>query len=237
MRSIPFHPCVTNPAVVAGGSIPTTKGKATCCLQRVVRNLGRVGGGAGCGRDLPGFAVRPRRLEQCWRHDLNGDARQLGNQGARAWQLPASHPTVGRPEAVNLWLRDNPDMEAIDGRLAHRLFLTVAQFPAMRASWLAEVVGGSSGKVSRHVGRLHRSAVDSRPGALVAPAAPLRRISTYPGNCLNHYICRPISHKPNTVLCHRLTQKSFSACSIKTPQLWISPLSCRLSRSNGSNTT
>ena len=66
---------------------------------------------------------------------------------------PADHPTVGRPEAVNLWLRENPDMEAIDGRTAHRLFLTLAQFPAMRASWLAEVVGGSSDEVSRHLRR------------------------------------------------------------------------------------
>ena len=66
---------------------------------------------------------------------------------------PAGHPTVGRPEQVGLWLRDNPDMEAIDGRTAHRLFMTVAQFPAMRASWLAEVVGGSSGEVSRHLRR------------------------------------------------------------------------------------
>ena len=66
---------------------------------------------------------------------------------------PAGHPTVGRPEAVNLWLRENPDMEAIDGRTAHRLFMTVAQFPAMRASWLREVVGGSSGEVSRHLKR------------------------------------------------------------------------------------
>ena len=66
---------------------------------------------------------------------------------------PAGHPTVGRPEQVGLWLRDNPDMEAIDGRTAHRLFMTICQFPAMRASWLREVVGGSSGEVSRHLGR------------------------------------------------------------------------------------
>ena len=66
---------------------------------------------------------------------------------------PAGHPTVGRPEAVNLWLRENPDMEAIDGRTAHRLFMTICQFPAMRASWLVEVVGGSSGEVSRHLRR------------------------------------------------------------------------------------
>ena len=66
---------------------------------------------------------------------------------------PAGHPTVGRPEAVNLWLRENPDMEAIDGRTAHRLFMTVAQFPAMRASWLAEVVKGSPAEVRRHLRR------------------------------------------------------------------------------------
>ena len=66
---------------------------------------------------------------------------------------PAGHPTVGRPENVGLWLRDNPDMEAINGRTAHRLFMTICQFPAMRASWLREVVGGSSGEVSRHLGR------------------------------------------------------------------------------------
>ena len=66
---------------------------------------------------------------------------------------PAGHPNVGRPESAGLWLRDNPDMEAIDGRLAHRLFLAICQFPAMRASWLREVVGGSSGEVSRHLRR------------------------------------------------------------------------------------
>ena len=66
---------------------------------------------------------------------------------------PAGHPTVGRPENVGLWLRDNPDMEAIDGRTAHRLFMTICQFPAMRASWLREIVGGSSGEVSRHLKR------------------------------------------------------------------------------------
>ena len=44
-------------------------------------------------------------------------------------------------------------MEAIDGRTAHRLFLTICQFLAMRASWLREVVRGSSGGVSRHLGR------------------------------------------------------------------------------------
>ena len=66
---------------------------------------------------------------------------------------PAGHPTVGRPEGVNRWLRDNPDMAAIDGRTTHRLFMTVCQFPAMRATWLAEMVKGSPGEVLRHLRR------------------------------------------------------------------------------------
>ena len=66
---------------------------------------------------------------------------------------PADHPTVGLPEAAALWLRDNPDMAAIDGKTAHRLFMTVCQFPAMRTSWLAEVVRGSPAEVRRHLKR------------------------------------------------------------------------------------
>ena len=66
---------------------------------------------------------------------------------------PAGHPTVGRPESAGLWLRDNPDMAAIGGRAAHRLFLAICQFPAMRAGWLREVVGGSPSEVGRHLER------------------------------------------------------------------------------------
>ncbi len=66
---------------------------------------------------------------------------------------PAGHPVLGRPEAVDLWLRENPDMAAIDGGTAYRLFLAVCQFPAMRASWLREIVGGESSEVSRHLRR------------------------------------------------------------------------------------
>ena len=66
---------------------------------------------------------------------------------------PSDHPTVGRPETADIWLRQNPDVAAIDGRLAHRLFLTICQFPAMRASWLREIVGASSGEVFRHLKR------------------------------------------------------------------------------------
>ena len=66
---------------------------------------------------------------------------------------PSGHPVVGRPEAADIWLRQNPDVSAIDGRQAHRLFLTIAQFPAMRSSWLREIVGGSPSEVSRHLKR------------------------------------------------------------------------------------
>ena len=64
---------------------------------------------------------------------------------------PAGHPNVGRPENVNLWLRDNPDVAAIDGRIAHRVFMAVCQFPAMRVSWLAEVVNSGPRQVRRHL--------------------------------------------------------------------------------------
>ena len=66
---------------------------------------------------------------------------------------PAGHPVLGRPEAVDLWLRENHDMAAIDGRTAYRLSLAVCQFPAMRAPWLKEIVGGRSGEVSHHLRR------------------------------------------------------------------------------------
>ena len=52
---------------------------------------------------------------------------------------PAGHLAVGRQGAVNLWLRTNPDVAAINGRTAHRWFMAVCQFPAMRASWLVDV--------------------------------------------------------------------------------------------------
>ena len=84
------------------------------------------------GRCTPAVELRPSR-------DLVSD--------------PSGHPSVGRPESAEVWLRHNPDVAAIDGRQAHRLFLTIAQFPAMRASWLREIVGGSPSEVSRHLKR------------------------------------------------------------------------------------
>ena len=66
---------------------------------------------------------------------------------------PSGHPSVGRPGSVELWIRQNPDMAAIDGIQAHRLFLAICQFPAMRASWLREVVGGNATAVGYNLRR------------------------------------------------------------------------------------
>ena len=74
---------------------------------------------------------------------------------------PSGHPTVGKPESAGLWLRQNPDMEALDGRTAYRLFMAICQFPAMRASWLMEIVGESSGEVSRHLTRFVKTGLVS----------------------------------------------------------------------------
>ena len=67
---------------------------------------------------------------------------------------PSGHPAPGEPEMAEVWLRQNPDVAVIDSMLAHRLFMTICQFPAMRASWLGEVAGGSASEVARHLGRL-----------------------------------------------------------------------------------
>ena len=66
---------------------------------------------------------------------------------------PTGHPVVGRPEEAELWLRGHPDMEAIDGRTAHRLFRAICQFPAMRASWLREIVKGAPAEIVRSLRR------------------------------------------------------------------------------------
>ena len=60
---------------------------------------------------------------------------------------PADHPVVGRPEAANLWLRDNPDMAAIDGRTAHRLFTD--RLPVPRHARLMADRGGERARPPR----------------------------------------------------------------------------------------
>ena len=62
---------------------------------------------------------------------------------------PPDHPALGRPENVGRWLARNPDLAALDGPRAYRVFMTVAEFPALRASHMRSIVGGSSAEVSR----------------------------------------------------------------------------------------
>ena len=91
-------------------------------------------------------------------------------------------------------------MEAIDGRTAHRLFMTICQFPAMRASWLREIVGGSSGEVSRHLkrfvdtglvavfdGRHYLSELGMRRAANMSRVLPAIIRITHEGQPLQHH--------------------------------------------------
>ena len=67
---------------------------------------------------------------------------------------PAGHPTVGRPEHGGpVAERQSRHGGHRPAERAHRLFMTICQFPAMRASWLRDIGGGSSGEVSCHLGR------------------------------------------------------------------------------------
>ena len=62
---------------------------------------------------------------------------------------PAGHPALGRPENIDRWLGRNPDLAALDGPHAYRVFMTIAEFPAVRASHLRRIVGGASAEVRR----------------------------------------------------------------------------------------
>ena len=62
---------------------------------------------------------------------------------------PIDHPALGRPENIDRWLGRNPDLASLDGPLAYRVFMTIAQLPSMRASHLRSVTGGSSARVCR----------------------------------------------------------------------------------------
>ena len=60
---------------------------------------------------------------------------------------PSGHPARGRPENIDRWLSRNRDLVALDGPRAYRVFMTIAEFPAMRASHVRSIVGGSSAQV------------------------------------------------------------------------------------------
>ena len=62
---------------------------------------------------------------------------------------PAGHPALGRPENIDRWLARNPDLNVLDGPRAYRVFMTVAEFPAVRAWQVRRIAGGSSAQVGR----------------------------------------------------------------------------------------
>ena len=62
---------------------------------------------------------------------------------------PPGHPALGRPENIDRWLGNNRDLAALDGPRAYRAFMTIAEFPAMRASQVRRVTGGSVSEVNR----------------------------------------------------------------------------------------
>ena len=60
---------------------------------------------------------------------------------------PSGHPALGWPENIDRWLGRNRDLAALDGPRAYRVFMTIAEFPAVRASHLRHIVGGASAEV------------------------------------------------------------------------------------------
>ncbi len=62
---------------------------------------------------------------------------------------PAARTSLGRPERLGRWLRGRPDAAALIGPAAYRLFLLLAEFPAMPADWLGEMGGLSPRAAAR----------------------------------------------------------------------------------------
>ena len=61
---------------------------------------------------------------------------------------PPGHPALGRPENIDRWLARNPDLAVLDGPRAYRVFMTIAEFPAMRLAHVRHLAGGSSAQVA-----------------------------------------------------------------------------------------
>ena len=56
---------------------------------------------------------------------------------------PRARLSLGRPEQIARWLSRRPDVNTLDRPAAYRLFLLIAEFPAMRADTLREIAGVS----------------------------------------------------------------------------------------------
>ena len=67
---------------------------------------------------------------------------------------PMGHPTVGWPERIGRWLERHPDVAAIDGRTAYRIFAIIAEFPGLRTSALRRLAGGSPAEIGRRLREL-----------------------------------------------------------------------------------
>ncbi len=65
---------------------------------------------------------------------------------------PAAHPVIGRPEATSEWLEIHSGVAAIAGPTSYRLFALIAQFPALRASWMRRIIGASQREVNDRLG-------------------------------------------------------------------------------------
>ena len=62
---------------------------------------------------------------------------------------PMQHATTSRTKAFHHWERQNRDLEAISGPIEFRLFMAIAEYPAMQSTGLREITGGSLRTVGR----------------------------------------------------------------------------------------
>ena len=62
---------------------------------------------------------------------------------------PRARISLGRPERIARWLGRRPDLEMLDRPAAYRLFLLIAEFPAMRSDALGEIAGLSRRAAAR----------------------------------------------------------------------------------------
>ncbi len=98
---------------------------------------------------------------------------------------PQTRLNPGRSERLARWLRRQPDLDTLNGLLAYRLFLLIAEFPAMRAGWLREISGGSAtgvgailqrflatGLAARYEGRYYLAEAGMRRAANLSRVRP-----------------------------------------------------------------
>lgn len=89
---------------------------------------------------------------------------------------PQARSELGRPQRLLPWLRRHPDLEALNGELAYRLFLLIAQFPGMRPGWLEDMASASASAVRRTIRRFLETGLAARfEGRLYLAEAGMRR--------------------------------------------------------------